>query len=74
MPGYASQISPANRWAIVAYVRALQRSQNASIDSVPADRRAEIASLKAEVEQKLAEEAEAERRKEQERAAKAAGA
>ena len=74
MPGYAGQISPSNRWAIVAYVRALQRSQNASIDSVPADRRAEITSLKAEVDQKLAEEAEAERLKEQERAAKAAGA
>jgi mono/diheme cytochrome c family protein len=74
MPGYAGQISPANRWAIVAYVRALQRSRNAVIDSVPADQREEIKSLQAEVEQKLAEEAEAEQRKEQERAAKAAGA
>ena len=37
MPGYAQQISVADRWAIVAYVRALQRSQNASAADVPAD-------------------------------------
>ncbi|MHC4080191.1 MAG: c-type cytochrome [Planctomycetota bacterium] len=29
MPAYRSQIQVADRWAIVAYVRALQRSQNA---------------------------------------------
>ncbi len=29
MPGYAAQIPVADRWAIAAYVRALQRSQNA---------------------------------------------
>jgi mono/diheme cytochrome c family protein len=29
MPPYGSQIPVADRWAIVAYVRALQRSQNA---------------------------------------------
>ncbi len=37
MPGYAQQVSVADRWAIVAYVRALQRSQNASAADVPAD-------------------------------------
>jgi len=37
MPGYAQQIPVADRWAIVAYVRALQRSQNATADDVPAD-------------------------------------
>jgi mono/diheme cytochrome c family protein len=37
MPSYASQISPADRWAIIAYVRALQRSQNARLEDVPAD-------------------------------------
>ncbi|ACY14952.1 quinol:electron acceptor oxidoreductase subunit ActD [Haliangium ochraceum] len=42
MPGYAAQIPPADRWAIVLYVRALQRSQNASIDDVPADQRQQI--------------------------------
>ncbi len=29
MPDYASQVTPADRWAIVAYIRALQLSQNA---------------------------------------------
>jgi len=37
MMGYAAQIPHADRWAIVAYVRALQRAQNASKDDVPAD-------------------------------------
>ena len=36
MPAYAHQIPVADRWAIVAYVRALQRSQNASESDVPA--------------------------------------
>ncbi len=36
MPDYAAQIQPADRWAIVAYVRALQLSQNASVKDVPA--------------------------------------
>jgi mono/diheme cytochrome c family protein len=39
MPDYAAQIEPRDRWAIVAYVRALQLSQNASVNDVPpADR------------------------------------
>ena len=37
MPSYASQIPVADRWAIVAYVRALQLSQRAGADAVPAD-------------------------------------
>ncbi len=37
MMGYASQIPHSDRWAIVAYVRALQRAQNASQTDVPAD-------------------------------------
>lgn len=38
MPSYASQIqSERDRWAIVAYIRALQRSQNASREDVPED-------------------------------------
>lgn len=36
MPGYAQQIPVADRWAIVAYIRALQRSQYASGDDAPA--------------------------------------
>ena len=36
MRGYADQIDPEDRWAVVVYVRALQRSQNANTDDVPA--------------------------------------
>jgi len=32
MPSYAKQVPEADRWAIVAYVRALERSQNAHTD------------------------------------------
>jgi mono/diheme cytochrome c family protein len=39
MPSYASQIPVEDRWAIVLYVRALQRSQNATIEDVPPERR-----------------------------------
>lgn len=39
MPAYGAQIPVADRWAIVAYVRALQKSQNARVDDVPADLR-----------------------------------
>lgn len=36
MPDYASQIPPRDRWDIVAYIRALQLSQNATTADVPA--------------------------------------
>jgi len=36
MPDYASQIPPKDRWDIVAYIRALQLSQNATMADVPA--------------------------------------
>ena len=39
MPGYAQQISVDDRWAIVMYVRALQRQRAATIDDVPTDQR-----------------------------------
>ena len=42
MQGYAEQVPVRDRWLIVAYVRALQYSQNANIDDVPADRRSEL--------------------------------
>lgn len=42
MPSYAAQASVPDRWAIVAYIRALQRSQHASLDDVPADQRARL--------------------------------
>lgn len=41
MPAYGHQIPVSDRWAIVAYVRALQRARNATLDDVPeANRRA----------------------------------
>ena len=43
MPDYAAQIAPRDRWAIVAYVRALQISQNATINDVPARERPKLA-------------------------------
>lgn len=39
MPDYATQVSVRDRWAIAAYIRALQLSEHATIDDVPpADR------------------------------------
>jgi len=35
MPDYASQIPPRDRWAIVAYIRALQLSQGATTAEIP---------------------------------------
>ena len=35
MPSYATRIVPQDRWAIVAYIRALQLSQNADIHQLP---------------------------------------
>lgn len=39
MWGYGQQVPAADRWAIVAYVRALQRSQHAAESDVPENRR-----------------------------------
>lgn len=37
MPGYASRITPEDRWAIIAYIRALQLSRNVDASQLPAD-------------------------------------
>jgi mono/diheme cytochrome c family protein len=37
MPAYGPQIDPEDRWSIVAYVRALQRSARTNLDDVPED-------------------------------------
>jgi hypothetical protein len=37
MPDYAAQLTPADRWAVVAYIKALQLSQNADRSDVPAN-------------------------------------
>jgi mono/diheme cytochrome c family protein len=42
MQGYAEQVPVGDRWLIAAYVRALQFSQNAKLDDVPAERRSEL--------------------------------
>ncbi len=42
MPSYAAQIPVDDRWAIVAYVRALQRSARADLDDVPEDERSAL--------------------------------
>jgi mono/diheme cytochrome c family protein len=39
MYSYKTRVNPPDRWAIVAYVRALQLSQNATIDDVPESER-----------------------------------
>jgi cytochrome c5 len=42
MPPYKFQIVSRDRWAIVAYVRALQRTSSATVADVPEDRKAEL--------------------------------
>lgn len=42
MYSYADRIAPKDRWAIVAYIRALQLSQNATLEDVPAAERSKL--------------------------------
>jgi hypothetical protein len=44
MPDYRQQIRPQDRWAITAYIRALQFSQHAAVADVPADQRQQFES------------------------------
>ena len=37
MNGYSAQLAPRDRWAVVAYLRALQVSRNAHVADLPAD-------------------------------------
>lgn len=46
MAGYAAQISTEDRWAIVAYVKALQRSQAADLNDLPPDQRTDLPTIK----------------------------
>jgi mono/diheme cytochrome c family protein len=46
MPDYRAQIATRDRWAIVAYIRALQASRAATIADVPADQRAALEAAK----------------------------
>lgn len=47
MPDYAAQITPADRWAVIAYIRALQLSQNASVAEVPTQERERMSPVSA---------------------------
>ncbi|WP_354036492.1 cytochrome c [Bradyrhizobium sp. S3.2.6] len=42
MYSHAARVPPRDRWAIVAYIRALQLSRHASIDDVPPEQRAKL--------------------------------
>ena len=42
MPSYKYQVVTSDRWAIIAYVRVLQRAANATVADVPEDQRADL--------------------------------
>jgi mono/diheme cytochrome c family protein len=42
MQDYSAQVTVSDRWAIAAYIRALQLSRHATVAEVPADRRGEL--------------------------------
>jgi len=42
MYSYSERITPADRWAIIAYIRALQLSRHAKAADLPADRRQQL--------------------------------
>lgn len=42
MPDYAAQIQTRDRWAIVAYIRALQLSRNSTVNDVPPEDRSKL--------------------------------
>ncbi len=46
MYSYASRVAPEDRWAIIAYIRALQLSQNANLNDVPVDKRGQLKDVK----------------------------
>ncbi|NQY73664.1 MAG: cytochrome c [Candidatus Margulisbacteria bacterium] len=43
MPGYKHQLSESDRWAVVSYIRALQKSQRATLKDVPSHMRNKVA-------------------------------
>jgi mono/diheme cytochrome c family protein len=42
MLSYADKLVPADRWAVIAYVRALQRAQTGTAADVPAAHKSEL--------------------------------
>jgi hypothetical protein len=45
-PAISKKMEPSDRWSIIAYIHALQFSQNAPLDAVPADERARLTGSK----------------------------
>jgi hypothetical protein len=43
MYSYSERIPPRDRWAIIAYIRALQLSRNAKVSDLPEDLRQKVA-------------------------------
>ncbi len=46
MPSYANQLSERDRWAVIAYIRALQFSRNVRLDQLPPEDRAKMKETK----------------------------
>lgn len=42
MMPYGDKLTPDERWAVIAYVRALERAHNATLDDVPLEKRGEL--------------------------------
>jgi len=42
MSPYADKLSPEDRWAVIAYVRALERARQGAVSDVPADHKADL--------------------------------
>jgi hypothetical protein len=42
MYSYAARVEPDDRWRIAAYIRALQLSQNATLEDIPAEERSHL--------------------------------
>ena len=45
MPSYANQLSEQDRWAVIAYIRALQFSRNVRLDQLPPEDRAKMKAI-----------------------------
>jgi mono/diheme cytochrome c family protein len=48
MNGYENQLTSQDRWAVVAYVRALETSQRAPMDAAPANERQKLMTERAQ--------------------------
>jgi mono/diheme cytochrome c family protein len=46
MYSYAQRVEPSDRWAIAAYIRALQQSRNGKLEDVPANNREQLEAAK----------------------------